>query len=137
MKRSTRPAVSVHPAEATEIRDFLLLNSESTPSSELLRATGLAGYAYVTLTPDSPVRPALRADYLEALGRHLRIRQEVAGLIATWRRNGIDALLFKGFHVAEFSYPAPGMRFMAQAAANTSMTGAETRRATGPTYWGR
>jgi hypothetical protein len=45
-----------------------------------------------------------------ATARHLVVRRELRLLLPAWWRAGIDSLLFKGFHLAEFVYPAPGLR---------------------------
>jgi hypothetical protein len=42
--------------------------------------------------------------------RHLAIRAEVRRLLRVWADAGIECLLFKGFHHAEFTYPNPGAR---------------------------
>jgi hypothetical protein len=76
-----------------------------------LRDPRLAGYAYASLPPDAPERAALRREYLAALARHHQIKRELRPLLAAWHANGIDVLLFKGFALAEFEYPAPGMRY--------------------------
>lgn len=76
-----------------------------------LRAARLSGYAYVALEPSHPARARLRPDYLTALSGHAAIKRELLPLIAAWNLAGIEPLLFKGFHLSEFVYPAPGMRF--------------------------
>lgn len=43
--------------------------------------------------------------------RHAHIRAELRPLLAAWAREGIPALLFKGFALAEFEYATPGERF--------------------------
>jgi hypothetical protein len=71
----------------------------------------MEGYAYTVLAADDPAREPLLPAYLTALSRHYRIRNEVVPLIRAWHAEGIEALLFKGFYLAEFVYPAPGARF--------------------------
>lgn len=71
----------------------------------------LGAYTFAVLPPDDPRRDAARPAYLAALVRHHAIRAEVAALVAAWRHEGVAALLFKGFHLSEFIYPAVGMRF--------------------------
>lgn len=96
--------------DAATLAAFLLGRGEPPPP-EYLRARGVAAYAYAVLPDGHPVRPALRADYLASLARHHALKREAVPLLAAWRSAGIEALLFKGFHLAEFVYPAPGMRF--------------------------
>ncbi|HEY9449658.1 MAG TPA: nucleotidyltransferase family protein, partial [Gemmatimonadaceae bacterium] len=100
------PAQPTHPLEA-----WLLDHAHETPPESVLRATNLAAYAYAALPPKHPARPALLPDYLAALARHERIKRELVSLIGRWNAAGIEPLLFKGFYLAEFVYPAPGMRF--------------------------
>lgn len=83
---------------------------EPIPPVATLRAANLAACAYATLPPEHPDRPALRGNYLAALARHQRIERELVPLIRRWNAAGIEPLVFKGFHLAEFVYPAPGMR---------------------------
>lgn len=83
---------------------------EALPAVATLRASNLAAYAYAAPSPESLGRAALRGDYLAALARHERIKRELVPPIKRWNAEGIEPLLFKGFHLAEFVYPAPGMR---------------------------
>lgn len=88
-----------------------LLGRGAPPPSETLRAAALGAYTYAVLPPEHPQRQELRDDFLASLARHHRILIELVPLLAAWREAGIDALLFKGFWLAEFAYPAPGLRF--------------------------
>jgi len=54
---------------------------------------------------------AYRRAYLAALARHQEIKRELVPLLAAWRVAGIETLLYKGFFLAEFVYPAPGTRY--------------------------
>ncbi len=80
-----------------------------TPAA--LRHADLAAYTYTRLGGDDPRKTELRADYLSGLARHQAIKQELVPLLAAWHDAGIEALLFKGFYLAEFVYPVPGSRF--------------------------
>src|SRR5690606_38305783 len=56
--------------------------------------------------------PRLRPrDRRAAFARRQWLKWEVAPLLTALREAGIEALLFKGFHLAEFVYPVPGSRF--------------------------
>ncbi len=90
---------------------WLLDRTRPAPPPAVLREAGLGAYAYTALPPDAPGKAELRGDYLASLTRHEQIRRELAPLLAAWREAGIAALLFKGFHLAEFVYPVPGARF--------------------------
>ncbi|WP_221090917.1 lasso peptide biosynthesis B2 protein [Deinococcus aquaedulcis] len=76
-----------------------------------LLAAGLAGQVRVRLPEDHPLRARLRPGHLALGARHAQIRAELRPLIAVWAREGIPALLFKGFALAEFEYSTPGERF--------------------------
>ena len=80
------------------------------PTTEALRAAGLAPYAYAATSASDPQRAALRGDFLATIDQQLRTRTELAPLVAAWRRAGIDVLLYKGFALAEFVYPTAGCR---------------------------
>ncbi|HEX6939070.1 MAG TPA: lasso peptide biosynthesis B2 protein [Longimicrobiales bacterium] len=88
-----------------------LLGRGGPPDVATLRAANLGAFAYAALPADHPARPAFRADYLSSLARHQTIKREVAPLFAAWGEAGIEPMLIKGFAMAEFVYPAPGMRF--------------------------
>ena len=88
-----------------------LLGRGDTPPEAVIRAARLEGYAYVALPSDHPMRARFRADYLGALARHEAMKREIAPLFRAWNDAGITLLLVKGFHMAEFVYPAPGMRY--------------------------
>ena len=90
---------------------WLLDPASEPPSVATLRAVGLAAHAYASLPPEHATRPLLRRDFLAARVRHERIKAELLPLIRAWNAAGIEPLLFKGFHLAEFVYPTPGMRF--------------------------
>lgn len=95
---------------AASLTAFLLGRGDPPPEA-VIRAARLEGYAYVALPSDHPLRARLRANYLGALARHEAIKREIAPLFRAWNDAGITPLLMKGFHMAEFVYPAPGMRF--------------------------
>lgn len=79
------------------------------PDLATLRVAGLSGLAYVR-APDHPERASLQADFMRVTARHLAVRQAVGRLVAAWRAAEVEALVFKGFHLAEFVYPSPGER---------------------------
>ncbi|HEY8377353.1 MAG TPA: lasso peptide biosynthesis B2 protein [Nannocystis sp.] len=98
------------PVSAASFAAFLLGRGDPPPEA-VIRAARLEGYAYVALPPDHPMRVRFRADYLGALARHEAIKRDIAPLFRAWNDAGITPLLMKGFHMAEFVYPVPGMRF--------------------------
>lgn len=92
------------------VRAFLL--EPRTPvTAEVLRGAGLAAYAYAALPSDDVRRGELRGDFLRSVARHQTMRLDVSALVRAWAEVGIEALLYKGVHLAEFVYPTPGMRF--------------------------
>lgn len=78
---------------------------------ELLVRCGLGAYAYVRGVPDHPVKRPLWQAFMLTTARHMKVRAELQRLFRGWSAAGIDVLLFKGFHLAEFVYDPPGQRF--------------------------
>lgn len=75
-----------------------------------IRAAGLGGALRSHLPGGHPLRGELRTDALRFGLRHAQVRAEVRSLLRVWAAEGIPALLFKGFALAEFEYAAPGER---------------------------
>lgn len=71
----------------------------------------LGGAVRARLPDGHPLRAPLRAQQLGLAQRHARIGAELAPLLEVWAEAGLPALLTKGFALAEWEYPAPGMRF--------------------------
>lgn len=91
----------------------------SAQAIEAVVAAGLAGYALDTLQrarPSDENATALRDDprltqgRLLMAARHATVRRAVEGLLAGWAERGIEALLFKGFYLAEFVYHDSSLR---------------------------
>ena len=95
--------------DCTALGDWLTGRAEAPSAGQLITA-GLAGYAFTILPRAHPVRPELRSHYLALLGRHHQIKAELRPLLQAWSSAGLDVLLFKGFHLAEFVYPVAGAR---------------------------
>ncbi|HEX6370930.1 MAG TPA: lasso peptide biosynthesis B2 protein [Longimicrobium sp.] len=93
----------------SDVAAWLLGRGDAPPVAQL-RAAGVAAYAYTALPPDSPESPLLRMDYMRSVAERMHIRRALLPLLETWQRAGIPVLLFKGFHLSEFVYPAPGAR---------------------------
>lgn len=96
-------------APATTLARFLVGRPDAHPSVGQLRSAGVSSLAFVR-APDHPERSTLRQDFMATSARHLAIRRAVAELVAAWRAAGIEALVFKGFYLAEFVYASPGER---------------------------
>ena len=79
--------------------------SAELPPLEALEESGLAAYASTC-----PGGGGLRRALLNASARHIAVKAEVQRLLRAWQDAGIEAMLFKGFHLAEFVYPSPGGR---------------------------
>jgi hypothetical protein len=90
-----------------------LLHGHPLPSIHDLVATRLAPHAYLQLDADHPRRADLRPAFVAATARHLTTKATLLGLLTSWHRAGIDALPFKGFHLAEFVYMHPAERVYA------------------------
>ncbi len=97
------------PRPTSSLDRFLLGDATSEPSLEALRATGLVGHAFTRL-PQHPQRAQLRAGFLYLSARHVTARRVIADLLRAWNEAGLTPFVFKGFHVAEFVYPTPGLR---------------------------
>ena len=99
-------------SQATDLHSLesFLVGRGEAPGPDLLRRSGLAGWAYTQLPREHPLRPQLRRDYLAVQAHHLTLKREFLPLINTWRRAGIEVTLFKGFWLAETVFPAAGAR---------------------------
>lgn len=73
----------------------------------MLDELGLASYAAGVLQGAPPEMQSAR---MVAAARHLAVRSELRQLLSVWQRASIEALVFKGFHLAEFVYPSPDLR---------------------------
>ena len=102
-------------SQATDLHSLesFLLGQGEAPGLDLIRRSGLAGWAYTKLPREHPLRPQLRRDYLAAQAHHRTLKREFIPLIDTWRRAGIEVTLFKGFWLAETVFPAAGARLHA------------------------
>jgi hypothetical protein len=81
------------------------------PPTEILKRYRLGGFAYAQLEATREERQALRPEYLEHRVRHAFVTEVLSGLLKAWSEAGIEALLFKGFALAEFEYEDPACRF--------------------------
>lgn len=100
---------AIAPRPTSSLTRFLLGDATSEPPLEVLGATGLVGHAFTRL-PQHPRRAQLRDGFLLVAARHLTARRAVAELLRAWNEAGLTPFVFKGFHLAEFVYPAPGHR---------------------------
>lgn len=96
-----------------EVLSRVLTNPQSLGAADLphVQAAWLGGRLAFALPEDHPLRPALRGQMLDLALRHAKIKAELLPLLAAWEREGIPALLFKGFALAEFEYGHPSERF--------------------------
>jgi len=97
------------PNWARELERFLLGDADATPDVATLQALGLSGHAYARL-PSHPHRDILRERYHFCAARHLAARAVLAALLRAWEGEQIQAVVFKGFMLAEFVYPSAGQR---------------------------
>lgn len=93
-----------------EIERFLLDPESDPPSVGTLRDANLAAYAYSVLDPDHPDKISLRRDSMHATMRHVAVKSGLVPLLRAWQEAGIEALVFKGFYLAEFVYDIPAHR---------------------------
>ena len=97
------------PVADTPIARFLIGATNARPSLADARAHLLSAQVLARL-PDHPEQTALRLDARFAAARHLSNRSTVATLIRRWNELGIEALVIKGFHLAEFVYTSAALR---------------------------
>jgi hypothetical protein len=95
----------------TELSAYLLQPSLEPPPPAVIRAAKLEGYVYATLDATHALRATLKPGALEAAARHALRQKQFAALLHAWNHRGIEPLVFKGFALAAFVYPQPGMRF--------------------------
>jgi Uncharacterised nucleotidyltransferase/Transglutaminase-like superfamily len=95
----------------TQLQNYLAGIDATLPPTEILKRYRLDGFAYAQLEATDKDRPALRPAYLEYRVRHAFVASVLCGLLNSWSEAGIDALLFKGFALAEFEYEDPAARF--------------------------
>jgi Uncharacterised nucleotidyltransferase len=90
---------------------FLCGDLKVIPSLELLRFMKLKAWTYQRLPSHHTLKPTCKAAFIAARIRHEQIKQEVLAMVRAWNTAGIEPLLYKGFALAEFTYPQPGTRY--------------------------
>jgi hypothetical protein len=93
------------------LEQFLCGDLEAVPSLEVLRARRLEAWAYTVLPTGHPLKALCKSAFISARARHELIKQEVLEMVRAWNAAGIEPVLYKGFALAEFTYPQPGTRF--------------------------
>jgi len=93
------------------VTDLILAGELAPDAVETVVDAGLAAYALARAgSRAAELDTRLHASRLAAVARHAAIRRATADLVRAWGEVGIDALLFKGFYLAEFVYPEPSWR---------------------------
>jgi hypothetical protein len=77
----------------------------------LVMSGRLGGYLWASLPVDHPFRPLLSQPYELIAARHDATVAAVTPLLSAWESEGLDTMLIKGFALAAFEYPLPGMRY--------------------------
>jgi hypothetical protein len=90
---------------------FLCGDLNAVPSPEVLRSCRLEAWAYTALPTGHPFKATCKPAFMTARARHELIKQEVLEMVRAWNAAGIEPVLYKGFALAEFTYPQPGTRF--------------------------
>jgi hypothetical protein len=93
------------------LEQFLCGDLEAVPSLEVLRARRLEAWAYTVLPTGHSHKTLCKSAFITARARHELIKQEVLEMVRAWNAAGIEPVLYKGFSLAEFTYPQPGTRF--------------------------
>jgi Uncharacterised nucleotidyltransferase len=99
------------PNPVPNLERFLAGDLSAIPSLESLLALRLEAHAHSVLPQGHPYRVACKSAFVLARTRHELIKREVLELLRAWNAAGIEPVLYKGFALAEFSYPQPGTRF--------------------------
>jgi hypothetical protein len=102
-------AAQPRPTRFRVLERFLVGGGGALPPASAFQEATVAGHAYVSV-PEHPQRAELREWFLYLTTRHLSVKREVARLLRAFEAAGVDALVLKGFHLAEFVYDAPGQR---------------------------
>jgi Uncharacterised nucleotidyltransferase len=95
----------------TTLERFLCGDLQAIPAPEVLRARRLEAWAYTVLPTGHPFKAICKPAFMMARARHELTKQEVLGMVRAWNAVGIEPVLYKGFALAEFTYPHPGTRF--------------------------
>jgi hypothetical protein len=90
---------------------FLCGDPDAVPSLEVLRSRRLEAWAYTALPTGHPLKATCKPAFMMARARHELMKQEVIQMVRAWNAAGIEPVLYKGFALAEFTYPQPGTRF--------------------------
>jgi hypothetical protein len=93
----------------TPLARFLVGATDAPPPLDSVKAAFLSG-ATLARTPAHPERAVLTADARFAAVRHMAVKTELLRLLRAWHGRGIEAFVYKGFHLAEFVYPDPSRR---------------------------
>lgn len=101
--------------QTAAVERFLIGDVYEIPEPKLLSAFGLAPYAASLLAERGLGGTAadlgvLNMTRVTESARHLAIRTELRRLLRLWCDAGIEVVVFKGFHLAEFVYSNPGLR---------------------------
>jgi hypothetical protein len=93
----------------TPLARFLVGAAGTPPALADVHAALLSGTTLARM-PEHPDHTTLRSDVQYVASRHLMTKVELIRLLRAWAGIGIEALVYKGFHLAEFVYASPGMR---------------------------
>jgi hypothetical protein len=106
------PSSAVPEEHIRLVEQFLRGEADAIPPAALLSDLGLAAYGATASGPpaDPLARAEMQAARMLAGARHVAIRGVLRSLLRAWNGAGIEVLLFKGFHLAEFVYADPGLR---------------------------
>jgi len=97
---------------ARALADFVVRpRSVPLPPVALLERTQLAAFAFTQLPPGHEARAALEPAFLTAVTAHATARAALVTLLRAWHEAGVEALAFKGFALAEFTYDLPPQRY--------------------------
>lgn len=110
LRAKRAPGLSSCQSRAVEA--FLLGNAPTEVDVGGLILAGVGAYGSSVIAKHPEVASAypqeaierLRREYVRSSARHAAIRRVIAKLLGAWREAGIEALLLKGFFLAEYVY---------------------------------
>ncbi|WP_188963020.1 lasso peptide biosynthesis B2 protein [Deinococcus aquiradiocola] len=100
----------MNPRDARQIALFVQGDVSDAPPADQLRQHRLSALAFHRLDASHPTRAEVRADYRELVLRRQIVLAELRPLLDAWCAEGLQVMVFKGYHLAEYVYERPELR---------------------------
>ncbi len=101
---------AMNPRDARQIALFVQGDVSDAPPADQLRQHRLSALAFHRLDASHPTRAEVRADYRELVLRRQIVLAELRPLLDAWCAEGLQVMVFKGYHLAEYVYERPELR---------------------------